>query len=186
VVRRLGRPPISLARARRESLRGRLCCGSRRSRLAAQASAGGGVVVDAELPAGRAVAEALGAIDLDRWQELIDLSWSDDLTARVERALGSGGQPCRLQVVDGVGQEMMVLDRSLLGHGTDGSWVVMDAECEMWRKAHGLAQQRQPARAALWLADLVVRRIGVPQEARGPCLAGLAGDALMERAGGVS
>ncbi len=186
VVRRLGRSPISLARAHRESLRGRLCCGSRRSRLAAQASAAGGVVVDTESPAGRAVAEALGAVDLDRWQELIDLSWSDDLTARVERALGSGGQPCQLRVAKGVGQEMMVLDRNLPRLGTDGSWVVVDAEGDMWRKAHCLAQQRQPARAALWLADSVVQRIGVPQEGRGLCLAGLAGDALMERVGGVS
>ena len=143
-------------------------------------------MVDTESPAGRAVAEALGAVDLDHWQELIDRSWSDDLTARVERALGAGGQPCRLRVANGVGQEMMVLDGNLLRLGTDGSWVVVDEEGEMWRKAHSLAQQWQPARAALWFADSVVQRIGMPQEGRELCLAGLAGGALMERAGGAS
>jgi hypothetical protein len=185
VVPRLGRPPTSLARARKESLRGRLYRGSRRARLAMQASVGGGMVIDAGLPAGRAVAEALGAVDLDRWQDLIDRSWSDDLTAAVERALVSGGQPCRLRVANHVGQEMMVLDGTSLRLGTAGSWVVFDVEGELWRKAHCLARQRQPARAALWLADSVVHRVGVPHEARGRCLAGLAEEALVERAGGA-
>ena len=185
VVPLLGRTPISLAKAHSESLRGRLCRGSRLARLAVQAAAGGGVVIDADCSAGRAVAEALGAVDLDRWQEIFDRSWSDDLTARVEGAFGSSGQPCRLSVAKGVGQEMMVLDGGLLGLGTDGCWSVVDAEGDLWRTACRLAQ-RQPAKAALWLADSVVRRIGVPHEARGRCLASLAMDALVERAGGVS
>ena len=144
------------------------------------------MVIDAELPAGRAVAEALGAVDLDRWQELFDRSQSDDLTARVEEALGSGGQPCRFRVANGVGEETMVLDGGLLGLGTNRCWAVVDAEGSLWRRALRLVRQRQPARAALWLADSVVRRIGVPGEARGRCLASLAEAALVEQAGGVS
>jgi len=185
VVPLLGRPPISLAKAHSESLHGRLCRGSRRARLAAEASTGGGVVIDSDLSVGRAVAESLGAVDLDRWQELLDRSRSDDLTARVEGALGSGRQPCRLRVADGIGQEMMVLDGGLLGLGANGCWAVVDTEGELWREARRLAH-RQPARAALWLADSVVHRIGVPHEARGRCLVGLAEAALVERAGGVS
>lgn len=185
VVPRLGRPPTSLARARRESLRGRLYSGSRRAQLAVQASAGGGMVIDADLPAGRSVAEALGAVDLDRWQGVIDRSWSDDLTARVERALFTGGQQCRIRVASDVGREMMVLDGNSLRIGFGGSWIVVDVEGELWSKTHRLVMHRQPARAALWLADSVVHRVGVPLEARGRCLAGLAKEALVERAGGA-
>jgi hypothetical protein len=145
---------------------------------------GGGVVIDADLSAGHAVAEALGAVDLDRWQILLDRSRSEDLTARVEGALASGGQPCRLRVADYVGQEMTVLDGSLLGLRTDGCWAVVDEEGDLWRETRRL-EKRQPALAALWLADSVVHRIGVPSEARTRCLAALAEAALVERAGGA-
>ena len=122
VVPLLGRSPISLARARSESLHGRLCRGSRRTRLATKASMGGGVVIDAELSAGRAVAEALGAVDLDRWQILLDRSRSADLTSKVEEALASGGQRCRLRLAEKVGQEMTVLDGGLLGLSREACW----------------------------------------------------------------
>jgi hypothetical protein len=182
VVPLLGRPPTSLARARKESLRGRLCRGSAGTRLAEQASTGGGLVIDAEQAAGRAVADVLGAIDLDRWQEVLDSSWSDDVTAEVEAALGAGGQPCRLRVANGLGQETMVLDGGLLGLGTDDCLAIVNAEGDLWRTVRSLTRQREPARAVLWLADSMVHRIGVPYEALGRCLASLAAAAVKERA----
>jgi hypothetical protein len=180
VVPLLDRPPISLARARKESLRGSLCVGSRSTRLAARASAGGGAVIDAELPEGRSVADALGAVDLDRWQQIFESSWSDEVTSRVEGALRAAGQPCRLRVGNGVGQEAMVLDGGLLGIETNECLAVVSAKGDLWREVSLLARQREPARAALWLADSMVHRIGVPRQERGRCLARLAEAAIEE------
>jgi len=105
VVPLLERPPVSLAQARDGLCRGRLGSGSSKSRLAVEAAAAGGMVIDGNSREGRAVAEALGAVDLDRWQEILERSRIEPLTERVEEALVTGrlegraahcgaGRPC--------------------------------------------------------------------------------------------
>ena len=185
VVPLLKRPPVSLAQARDGLARGRLGSGSSNSRLAVEAAAAGGLVIDGNSCEGRAVAEALGAVDLDRWQEILERSRIEPLTARVEEALDAAGEPCRLRVASKVGQHIAVLDGHAFGLGRRSCRVVVDEESELWRVVCGLGRRR-PARAALLLADSVVHLIGVPPQSRPRCLGALAEAALEESGGGAS
>jgi transglutaminase-like putative cysteine protease len=184
VVPLLERSPISLAQARAGLRRGRLGSGSSKSRLAVEAAAGG-MVIDGDSREGRAVAEALGAVDLDRWQEILEGSWIEPLTERIEGALDAAGEPCRLRIASDVGQHMAALDGRAFGLGRSSCWVVIDEESELWKGVCDIGH-RQPARAALLLADSVVHLIGVPPLFRPRCLAALAEAALIETGGGAS
>jgi len=126
VVPLLERPPVSLAQARDGLCRGRLGSGSSKSRLAVEAAAAGGMVIDGNSREGRAVAEALGAVDLDRWQEILERSRIEPLTERVEEALDAAGEPCRLRVASKVGQHISVMDGRAFGLGRTSCRVVVE------------------------------------------------------------
>ncbi len=185
VVPLLERPPISLAQARDGLRRGRLGSGSRTSRLAAAAAGAGGMVIDGGSREGRVVAEALGAVDLDRWQEILERSWIEPLAKRVEEAFDAAGEPCRLRIASQVGQQIAVLDGRAFGLGRASCRVVIDEESELWKAVCGLGRRR-PARAALLLADSVVDAMGVGSQSRPRCLRALAEAALLESGGGAS
>ena len=185
VVPLLERSPISLAQARDGLRRGRLGSGSRTSRLAVAAAVAGGMVIDGGSRQGRVVAKALGAVDLDRWQEILERSWIEPVAGRVEEALDAAGEPCRLRIASGVGQQILVLDGRAFGLGRASCRVVIDEESGLWKAVCGLGS-RQPARAALLLADSVVDAMGVPSQSRPRCLKALAEAALLESGGGVS
>jgi transglutaminase-like putative cysteine protease len=176
---------ISLARARELAGRGRLACGSPRTELARLAAAGGGAVLDIEHAESRTIAEAMAAVDLDRWQSLLDRATSYPLVVRVEDALAAVGEPCHLQIAAGVGNDIAVLDGAAFGLGSRACWVVVDGTGEPWRVVCELAD-RYPARAELVLADLVLRRKGAPEKTVAQCLAGLAEKALREASRGRS
>ena len=72
LLRQVSGRPISLARVRELARKGRLACGRRRTELARRAVRGGGVVLDLDQAESGAVAEVLSAVNLDRWQELLD------------------------------------------------------------------------------------------------------------------
>jgi hypothetical protein len=173
--------PISLARARELARLGRLACGSPRSRLARQAARGGGVVLDLDRAESAAVADALAAVNLDRWQELLGRAVGDDLTARVGSRLTAAGEPCSVAIADHVGLDVAVLDGAVFGLGTGTRWVVVDAGCRLRESIRQWAG-RWPARAALLLADTVVHRTGAPPAVRQRCLSTLALEALLEAA----
>jgi len=185
VVPLLERPPISLVQACEGLRRDRLGSGSRTSRLALAAAAAGGMVLDGGSREGRVVAEALGAVDLDRWQEMIERSRIEPLAERVEEAFGAAGEPCRLRIASQVGQQMAVLDGRAFGLGRGSCRVVIDEESELWKAVCELGR-RQPARAALLLADSIVQLIGVPSPSRPRCLKALAEAALLESGGCAS
>jgi hypothetical protein len=176
---------ISLERARKLAGRGRLACGSPRTELARLAAAGGGAVLDIEHAESRTIAEAMAAVDLDRWQSLLDRATSYPLVVRVEDALAAVGEPCRLQIATGVGNDIAVLDGAAFGLGPRACWAVVDGSGEPWRVVCELAD-RYPARAELVLADLVLRRKGAPESTVARCLAGLAEEALLEASRGRS
>jgi len=184
VVPLLDRPPISLAQARDGLRRGRLGSGSRTSRLAVAAAEAGGMVIDGGSREGRVVAEALGAVDLDRWQEILERSRIEAPAERVEEALDAAGEPCRLRIAPEVGQQIAVFDGRAFGLGRGSCRVVIDEESELWKAVCGLGR-RQPARAALLLADSVVDAMGVPSQSRHRCLKALAEAALLESGGGA-
>ncbi len=182
-IRALGGRRVSLQRARSAARRGRLGVGSAGSALAARAAAGGGLVLDSDTAAGRAVAEALEAVDLERWQELLARARVEPPAAAVERALTEAGEACRLRVADAVGEEFALLVGAGLGLGRSERWLVVDAGAATWAAARRLAERR-PAAAALLLAEAVVERIGVSPPRRARCLAGLASSAVAEAGGG--
>jgi hypothetical protein len=143
------------------------------------------MVIDGGSRQGRVVAKALGAVDLDRWQEILERSWIEPVAERVEEALDAAGEPCRLRIASGVGQQILVLDGRAFGLGRASCRVVIDEESGLWKAVCGLGS-RQPARAALLLADSVVDAMGVPSQSRPRCLKALAEAALLESGGGVS
>jgi hypothetical protein len=173
---------ISLARARKLAGSGRLACGSRRSVLARRAARRGGVVLDLDSRTSAAAADALAAVNLDRWSELIDRAEDDALTVRVENRLRAVGELCRVAIVDDVGLEMAIFDGSVLSLGSDARWVLVDSESRLWQSLRRLTE-RWPARATLLLADMVLHRTGAPPLIRHRCLSSLAAEALLEAAG---
>ena len=172
---------ISLRRARDEVRKGRLAVGSGLSNLASRAAAGGGSVVDGERAEGAAAADALGAVDLDRWQTMLDRSLPQAVADRVEEALHAVGEPCRLRVARSVGEEIAVLDGRRFGLGRSDVWVIADHSGDAWRAVRTFGDHL-PAQAALLLGEAVVERLGVPEGPRSRCLAGLARAALLEQA----
>jgi hypothetical protein len=176
---------ISMARARALARRGRLACGSSRTVLARLAAAGGGAVLDFERAESRTIAVAMAAVDLDRWQRLLDRATTYPFVTRVESALAAAGEPCRLQIAAGVGNDIAVLDGAAFGLGRRACWVMVDGSGEPWRVVCELAD-RYPARAELVLADLVLRRKGAPAASVARCLAGLAEESLHEASRGGS
>jgi hypothetical protein len=180
VVPTLRGRPVSLDRIQAAAERGVLACGSKDSHLAARAASAGGLVLDVGEPRGEAVAGAFGAIDLDHWQQVLDGARSEPVAERVEEAFADAGEPCRVRISSGVGEEMSVLDGRSVGIRGDGCRIVLDETAEVWGVVSRLAKHR-PAAAALFLADTLVDRLGVAEDNRGRCLEALARDAVLER-----
>ncbi|MFV2071353.1 MAG: ATP-binding protein [Thermoanaerobaculales bacterium] len=181
VVPLLANGPTSLRRLWAGERSGRLAYGSRRSAIALRAARSGSLVLDGDRAEGRAVAEVMGAVDLDRWQAVLDQGRTDPTAERVGEALTAAGERCRLRVAGGFPDAVAILDGKTLGLDRGYSWVVIDDAGELWRAVENLAA-RQPAAAALLLADTVVGRMGVIREVRSRVLSELAKAALEERA----
>jgi hypothetical protein len=184
VVPVLGGGSISMARARAAAGAGRLAVGGRNCDLAARAAVRG-TVIDRDDPVGAVVADALGAADLDEWQEVLARSRTDPVATRVGEALRKAGAEWQLIVARDVGEEIAVFDGPRLGLPGGERWLVVDASGGIWHSANDLAR-RHPSAAVLLLADSVTDRLGLPPATRNTCLAGLARAALGERGGGGS
>jgi hypothetical protein len=166
---------VSLARARR--LEGRaLFRGHSTERLAAEAARSGAVVLDVATAAGRVVADALGALDLDWWQGL--LARSEPLALPGSRSLQFGRRRTEVRLADGVGEPLRTLE--IPGLGLDV--VVVDRSSPLARRLLELLPGR-PALATLLLADAVASRRELPPARRGRLLGPLARAALAEEVG---
>ena len=177
LLRQVSGRPTSLARVHEMAKKGRLACGTRRAELARRAARGGCVVLDIDQAESGAVAEVMAAVNLDRWQELLDRAAGDELTAHVESRLAAAGDPCRILIVDNPGFERTILDGTAIGVGV--YWVVLDQSGRLWQSIHSWSG-RLPARAALLLAEAVVNLCGAPQVVRHRCLSRLALEAMLE------
>jgi transglutaminase-like putative cysteine protease len=174
--------PISIERARAAASKGMLSAGGSGNDLAVRAALRG-TVIDIDTAEGAAVAGALGAVDLDAWQHVLEDSSSDPLLERARKALAEAGEPCRLRVARTAGEEIAVLDGSRLGLPRAERWVVLDRSGGTWQAAHELAA-RHPSAADLLLVESVCRRLGLPSARSSALLALLARAALDERSGG--
>ncbi|MET0556720.1 MAG: hypothetical protein ABW221_27015, partial [Vicinamibacteria bacterium] len=164
---------LSLARAQELADDGALYVARRQTPLAARAGRQGAHVVDGSQPAGRAAADALGAVDLDAWSERLDAS--DDggpLLGRVNRGLREAGARFRVRAGAGVGAPC-VLDLP------QGREVLLDAATPWLADAFGRAAG-SPAAAALDVAERTAELVALPRAAQGALLAPFARAALRE------
>jgi hypothetical protein len=177
---------ISLHRARELASSGRLYRTRTRAGLAAQAIRSGAAVLDDRTPEGTTVADALGAVDIDRWSSMLERSSSDRTLAAVNAALRERGEDWCIRVATEVASGMAVLDLAPLGARLPGvratRLVLFDATDPVLVRAAGMA--RQSPRAAVLLAlDHVAGRLGLTDDRRGHLLAGAARAAVLENFG---
>lgn len=177
---------ISLHRARELAAKGRLYRTRDRSALAARAIRSGGAVLDDRTPEGRTVADALGAVDLDRWSALLERSRSDAVISGANAALRDRGADWCVRVSSDVAGGLAVLDLSSIGARIPGMpasrLVVLDEHDETLARAAQLAPHNVRA-AVLLVLDHVAGRLGVGEERRGRLLSAVARAALIETFG---
>lgn len=177
---------ISLHRARELASSGRLYRTRTRAGLAAQAIRSGAAVLDDRTPEGTTVADALGAVDIDRWSSMLERSSSDRTLAAVNAALRERGEDWCVRVAPDVASGMAVLDLAPLGARLPGvratRLVLFDATDPVLLRASAMA--RQSPRAAMLLAlDHLAGRLGLAEDRRGHLLAGAARAAVLENFG---
>jgi hypothetical protein len=177
----VGGRTVSLRAARRAATRGRLACGRATSALAREAAASGALVLDLDSPVGDAVARALAAHDLDRWQLVFQGAAREPQAIAVEEELAAEGESCSIRVGPGLGEEVDVLDGPSLG--LRESLLLIDPASRIWRTVSKLSAER-PAAARLLLADVIVSRLAARAMDVAPALERLARSALAEVAGG--
>ncbi|HET6585427.1 MAG TPA: transglutaminase-like domain-containing protein, partial [Nannocystaceae bacterium] len=177
---------ISLHRARELAARGRLYRTRDRSALAARAIRSGGAVLDDRTPEGRTVADALGAVDLDRWSAMLERSHTDAVITGANTALRERGADWCVRVSSDVASGLAVLDLSAIGARIPGMpasrLIVLDERDETLARAAQLAPHNVRA-AVLLVLDHVAGRLGVGEERRGRLLAAVARAALIETFG---
>ena len=173
--------PLSLEGARSLARRGRLAVGTASSALARTAGDRRRVVIDASRPEGRAVAGVLGAVDLDRWERMIDRGGAHPLMRRLEAEATKVGLSWELGLSPDTGGGVHVLDGRVVGRKRGSALVVVDPASELWLGVLRLAD-RAPAAAVLLLADEVVESMPADVVKSRRLLARLAAAAVSERA----
>jgi hypothetical protein len=181
VVPSLGGSPFSLDRARSLTRQRRLAVSAGSAPLALRAVAGGLPVIDGSRPEGTAVAAALGAIDLDRWSEILDRGSEHPLTRSLVEAAAGVGEIWDVLVVDRLFQEIAVLDGKLAGFHRFRRVVAVDGGGALWRRVVSLGAAR-PRLATLLLADRVAERLRMSSAEKRRLLSGMAAKAVLESA----
>jgi len=180
-----GAGAISLDRARSLARRGRLAVSGISSDLARRVVASGLPVIDGSHPEGGVVSATLGAVDLDRWDGIMNRSDSHPIARRLERAAAAVGETWRVVICPDLGEEIEVLSGPLAGLGRRSTMIAVDAGGSVWQRAIRL-ETDTPSAALLLLADSVVDLLGTPPETTGRVVSVLATEAVIERAEGRS
>jgi hypothetical protein len=179
----VGGRAISLQRARELASRGRLYSSNIRASLAGRAARAGAAVLDVHAPEGRTVADALGAVDLDRWDGRLGTSWSSPLIDAVNRALAHTGEPWSVrlsqQVTGGVASIDLAPLRTKVAGFRGSRAVIADAKATWMLEAEALFATA-PRAAVFAVLDELAERLDLPEDRRAPLLAGGARAALLE------
>jgi len=174
---------ISLHRARQLAAAGRLYGTERRPWLAKRASRAGAAVIDLRLPEGRTVADALGAIDLDRWSNWIEQSFADRLVERVNQSTRSRGEDWGIRLACNLPGEIAVLDLRALGVRLPslraGRLVLLDANSP-WVTQGRQREADAPEFAVFMVLDRVAEHLDLPSRRRAYLLSQWARQALLE------
>jgi transglutaminase-like putative cysteine protease len=177
---------LSLDEARALAGKGRLYRTRGGSELARRAVAGGAQVLEDGVPEARAVADALGAVDLDPWDRLLAAPAETPLLAAVNAALKAAGE--RLRVVSGPGpaEEVRSLDLQplrLRGSPWQGRRVVAVSDDNPWMRDAAAALAARPRAAVFAALDYLADRLDLPAERRAQLLHAAARAAVHEAAG---
>jgi hypothetical protein len=173
LVPRLPRGCASLGEAWDLAAAGRLYGSAAGSPLARHLAARGGVVLDTRQAEARAVADALGARDLDAWDAFLSRARRTPFLARVHSNLRKLGAAWEVRVAAAVGAPA-VLD--LPGQGR----IVVIDEAEAWLVSLEGRFALRPKEAIFELVDRLADVVGLDARERGRLLSPLARDAVEE------
>jgi len=181
IIPALGGSSLNLNHARSLARQRRLAVSAQSSQLALRSVEAGLPVIDGSRSEGQAVAVALGATDLDRWSEIIDRGREHPLTKRLVEAAVEVGETWDVIVVDGLSQEIAVLDGALAGAGRRRRIVAVDDDGALWQSVLRLGGSNRCS-ATLLLADRVAERLLMSSSGKRRLLSRLATESVLERA----
>ena len=187
------RPLVPTARGRALSLddtralagKGQLYRTRGGSDLARRAVAGGAHVLEDSVPEARAVADALGAIDLDPWDRLLAGARETPLLTAVNAALRGADERLHVIAAAGLGEEVRSLDLQplrLRGSPWHGRRVVALAADNPWMRDAAAAMTDRPRAAVFAALDYIADRLDLPAERRALLLHAAARAAVHEAA----
>lgn len=179
------RRALSLDEARALAGHGHLYRTRSTSELARRAVAGGAHVLEDSVPEARAVADALGAIDLDPWDPLLADTRETPLLAAVNAALRAADERLHVIAVPGSGEEIKSLDLAplrLRGTPWHGRRVVAVARDNPWLRDADTAMSTRPHAAVFAALDYLAERLSLPSERRAQLLHHAARAAVREAA----
>ena len=176
---------ISLNKARELAAVGRLYRTNEAPPLALRAAKTGAAVLDDRTPEGRTVADALGAVDLDRWSRLLAAAASDPVTERIDATLRTNGEDWGVRISTDVPGGLAVLDLGPLGtrlRDMHGTRIVLVDERLPWLASVRAVARTHPDVAAFMALDRLVEHLDLPVERRARLLADAARSTLCEEA----
>jgi len=174
---------ISLPSAVERARAGRLFRGTAESEPVRFAVRRGEAVIDVDHAEGAAVADLLGARDLEAWDGVADRAQENPATDAAEAALRRLGIRWKIRIVDDPPEPVAVIESHLLGLGGRSRVAVVDASGALWAAAsRDLADS--PARAAFVLADGVAGALDLRPDRRRRWLTALAREAVVESSRG--
>jgi hypothetical protein len=136
-------------------------------------------VLDTAQVEGRAVAEALGAVDLDAWEALVARSRATPLLDALNAHLRRQGEDWSARIAPGLEPSPMVL--RLPAPGRSRRLVLLEAD-EPWLRQAQARRPTRPAAALFAVADHLAAALDLPAGRRARLLAPLARAALREAA----
>jgi hypothetical protein len=176
---------ISLNRARELAAVGRLYRTCMLPPLATRAAVTGAAVLDDRTREGRTVADALGAVDLDRWSRLLGAASSDPTIDRLAAIVRAQGEDWAARISQEVPGGLAVLDLGPLGtrmRGLHATRVVLIDERLPWLAAVRRTAKHAPRLAVLTAMDHLVEHLDLPPDRRARLLADAARKALEDGA----
>lgn len=154
---------LSLAQVKALAGRGRLFRTRRRGQLALDARVGDAAVLDDQSPEAKAVADALGAIDLDFWDMLLETARTTPLLDAVTARLRETGEAWQVLASPSLGsEELRSVDLAPLRLRRSphrGKRVVLVGEANPWLQDAAGAFAGKPAAAVFAALDYVLDRL---------------------------
>jgi hypothetical protein len=183
LVPMLDRRPLCLARAWELASGGRLYATQAGSPLARAAARMRVPVLDGRLSEGAAVAQSLGAVDLDAWDEALARSRSSPLVEAVNEHLRGHGELIQVRIGRAAApSSVLELPVRRFAARRIHRIVLVDEREAWWVEASARASDRR-AQAAFDVTDRVLERLALPEPARARLLSPLARAAVLEAGG---